>query len=127
MKEKTRELFDKAKRSIEAAQLLLRNEQIDFAASRAYYALFYAAEALLFEKDLEFRKHSGVHAAFGEHFAKSGVMDSKFHGYLLDAFEARLEGDYGIGIEIRSEKVAIIIQRAQEFLQVSQEHVSLID
>jgi uncharacterized protein (UPF0332 family) len=34
--------------------------------------MFYVAEALLFEKGLQFRKHSGVHSAFGEHFAKAG-------------------------------------------------------
>ena len=36
-----------------------------FAASRAYYAMFYAAEALLQSRGLAFSKHSAVHAAFG--------------------------------------------------------------
>ncbi len=37
----------KAQDSLRAAKLLEENELIDFAASRAYYAMFYVAEAFL--------------------------------------------------------------------------------
>jgi len=37
--------------------------------------MFYVAEALLFEKGMQFRQHSGVHASFGEQFVKSGAMN----------------------------------------------------
>jgi uncharacterized protein (UPF0332 family) len=40
-------LLDKARRSIEAAQSLIQQKFYDFAVSRAYYAMFYVAEALL--------------------------------------------------------------------------------
>ncbi len=97
MKKKTEQLFDKTQDAIESAELLLRGNKNSFAAGRAYYAMFYVAEALLYEKGMEFRKHSGVHAAFGKHFAKTGEMDSKFHRYLLDAFESRLEAELWSG------------------------------
>ncbi len=63
MKRRTEQLLAKGKDAIEAAELLLKGGKKDFAAGRAYYAMFYVAEALLFEKGLEFRKHAGVHAA----------------------------------------------------------------
>ncbi len=66
MKTATRKLLDKALRAVHAAETLLRAEDTEFAAGRAYYAMFYAAQALLNEKGLSFRKHGGVHAAFGE-------------------------------------------------------------
>lgn len=58
--------------------------------------MFYVAEALLHERNLEFKKHSGVHAAFGKYFATTGEIDPKFHRWLLEAFEARLDADYGV-------------------------------
>ena len=71
MKEYSRKLFDKAIDVIEGAEILVDNEKPEIAAGRAYYAMFYIAEALLNEKGLKFNKHSAVHAAFGEHFAKT--------------------------------------------------------
>ena len=116
MKRKTDQLVAKAQDAIEAAELLLRGHKNSFAASRAYYAMFYLAEALLYEKGLGFRKHSGVHAAFGERFAKTGEFDVRFHRYLLEAFESRLEADYGVDIVLGADAVNDLIQRAKEFL-----------
>jgi len=84
--------------------------------------MFYVAEALLFEmkKGLTFRKHGGMHAAFGEHFAKKGELDPKFHGYLLDAFEGRLEADYNVEIFLTEAAVNEMIARPKEFLNTAQ-------
>jgi len=48
----------------------LAYEHQDFitAVNRAYYAIFYAANALLCSRRLERSKHSGVLAAFRQHF-----------------------------------------------------------
>jgi uncharacterized protein (UPF0332 family) len=55
-------LLVKAAEAIAAARILLENGQANFAAGRAYYAMFYVAEALLVEGGLRSRSHSGVHA-----------------------------------------------------------------
>lgn len=47
-------MFEKAARAIRAAQRLLDDKDKEFSAGRAYYAMFYAAEALLNEKALRF-------------------------------------------------------------------------
>lgn len=57
MKDSSRLLITKAMRAIEAAETLLDNGLAEFATGRAYYAMFYVAEALLNEKDLRFSKH----------------------------------------------------------------------
>ena len=119
MKDKAKDFLVKAQDAIEAAELLQNGGKMDFAAGRAYYAMFYVAEALLHEKGLEFSKHAGVHAAFGEHFAKKGVLDAKFHRYLLESFESRLEADYGTEVVLNNTAVAEMIQRAKEFLQAA--------
>src|SRR5688500_18589028 len=96
MKESTAKLLARARDSIEAADILLTNEKVDIAAGRAYYAMFYTAEALLHEMGLDFNKHSGVHAAFGKHFAQTKRLDPQYHRWLMDSFDKRLIGDYGV-------------------------------
>ncbi len=117
MKKYTEQLLEKAQDAIEAAELLATGRKNSVSAGRAYYAMFYAAEALLFEQGLEFRKHGGVHSAFGEHLVKTGTFDAKYHRYLLDAFESRLEADYGVDVILGDEAVKEMIGRAKEFLE----------
>jgi uncharacterized protein (UPF0332 family) len=125
MKEETKSFLNKAGRAIDAAQTLLKLGSIDFAAGRAYYAMFYAAQALLYEKGIRVRKHSGIHAAFGENFAKAGVIDPKYHRWLLDAFDKRIQGDYGVEALITEEDVEHMIEQAREFLKASRQFLGI--
>jgi uncharacterized protein (UPF0332 family) len=109
-------LLDKAGHAIRAAEILLDAEERDFAAGRAYYAMFYVAEALLLERGKRFRKHSAVHAAFGEQFTKAGLLESKYHRWLLDAFDRRIVSDYDTTGELSPHEVRETINRAKEFL-----------
>lgn len=84
----------KAEESIAAAQLLLDQPAYGFSASRAYYAMFYAVEALLLSKGLSYSSHSAVVAAFGREFIKPGLFESKWHQALHQAFDVRQIGDY---------------------------------
>jgi uncharacterized protein (UPF0332 family) len=123
VKDQAQKLLNKALRAIRAAETLLKGGDADFASGRAYYAMFYAAEALLNEKGLRFRKHGGVHGAFGEHFIKTGQMDSKYHQWLLDAFDKRVQGDYGVEAVVTDEEVVRMIEQAREFLQAARKNL----
>ncbi len=121
MKEGTEKLLAKAVRALEVAERLRESKDAEFAVGRAYYAMFYVAEALLNEKALRFRKHGGVHAAFAEHFVKTGLLDSRYHRWLLEAFSKRIIGDYGIEAELTSEDADLLIGQAHEFLTAAKE------
>ena len=110
------ELVAKARESIKAAQLLLSGGFPGFAASRAYYAMFYLTQALLEGEGLSFSKHSAVIAAFGQHFVKTGRLPAEFHRYLINAFEARQEGDYSLVPSISPEVAKEHVGRAEKFL-----------
>ena len=69
MKPDAQEFLQKARDNLAAAQLLQRERFWDICASRAYYAMFYTAEALLLERGLAYSSHSAVIAAFGREFA----------------------------------------------------------
>ncbi|MBN2466324.1 HEPN domain-containing protein [candidate division WOR-3 bacterium] len=116
MKAETARLLDKAQHAIRAAEILLDADERDFAAGRAYYAMFYVAEALLVERGKRFRKHSAVHAAYGDQFGKSGILEPKYHRWLLDAFDRRIVSDYDTTGEISPHEVREMINRAKEFL-----------
>jgi uncharacterized protein (UPF0332 family) len=124
MKEGTRNLLGKAERAVQAARALLDSVGAEFAAGRAYYAMFYTAEALLHERDQRFSKHSGVHAAFGKEFAKTGLLDPKFHRWLLDAFDARLQDDYDAENLVSGERVEEMLSQAASFLAAAREFLT---
>jgi len=110
-----RELMAKAQRSIAAAERLLAAGDADFAVSRAYYGMFYAARALLLRRDVRRSKHSGVLAAFGEEFVRSGPISPDLFALLRDGFEDRAEGDYGL-VEISSDQAEASIDGARRFV-----------
>ena len=117
----TAKLLEKTGRSIAAAESALAGGHVEAAASRVYYAMFYAAEALLNERGLHFRKHGGVHGAFGEHFAKSGLLDPRYHRWLLAAFNKRIAADYGVDVELSAREVEDMLAQAREFLDAARE------
>ncbi len=120
MTEDQLELLIRARESAAAAELLLENGYPGFAASRAYYAMFYLAEAFLEGEGLSFSKHSAVIAAFGQHFASTGKVPADFHRFLINAQELRFSGDYGVGNEVSVVQAQEQIERARQFLELAE-------
>jgi uncharacterized protein (UPF0332 family) len=113
-------LLRKAGESLRAAQLLATNELLDFAASRAYYTMFYVAEAFLLNEGLTFSSHAAVISAFGRDFARTGRVPVEFHRYLIDAQDLRNQGDYDIDSAITESQVNELIGHAQQFLELAE-------
>lgn len=78
--------------------------------------MFSVAQALLLSKELSFSKHSAVISAFGQHFAKTGILHRHLHRALLTAQEDRLAADYGGGKKITRDEAERNIENAQELL-----------
>ncbi len=113
-------LIKKARNSLNAAQLLLEQGYYDFSVSRAYYTMFYVAEALLLGEGLVFSKHSAVIAAFGQKFAKTKKIPEEFHRYLINAETARTTGDYDVMAVITIDDAKLQIQRGKNFLELAE-------
>ena len=124
MKEYASKLLDKALDAIEAAEGLTNMGKAEFAAGRAYYAMFYVAEALLYnEFDLKLNQHGQVIAAYGKHFAKTKELDPKYHRWLRDGFEKRIFGDYGVDTGIDEDVAANMINQARDFLLDARKYI----
>lgn len=111
-----KKLMEKAEHNIYAAQIEYKNGIYDVLVSRAYYAMFYAAEALLLTKSLRFSKHSAVHAALGKYFAKTGEVKQELHKMLLNAFNIRSTADYDYVEEITKEQGEKTLKDAEYFV-----------
>jgi uncharacterized protein (UPF0332 family) len=123
MKPEVQELLDKAVRSLRTAEKILKDGEIDFAGSRAYYSMFYVAEALLLQRNLSFSSHSAVTSNFGKEFAKTGTLSPKFHNYLIKAQDRRNIGDYAIGKHLTEEEVREMLSWAKEFIKAAQSYL----
>ncbi len=109
--------LERAEQSIQAARDLAGKDYYDFAASRAYYAAFYGATAILLNEGLDFSKHSGVIASIHQRFVKTGKL-SKKHGKDLNwLFEIRSVGDYGGTVHVSALQAEQAIQVAESFLR----------
>ena len=117
-------LMLKAARACTSARALLELGDIDGACSRAYYAMFYVLQALMLDRNLSYSKHSGIIGAFGKEFVKTGIFDSRFHRYVLSAFNLRNAGDYGGGQDISKKKAALTISEAVELLSEIKRHLA---
>jgi len=120
-KKHCRELLAKARRSVKAARSLLEEGHIDFAVSRAYYGMFYAAEAMLLAKGLAFSRHQGVVGAFGREFAKTGEVDKEHHARLVQAFQRRQLADYEPSVELTGEQAEQTVQWAEAFASMAED------
>lgn len=119
MTERQASLLAKGRKSIDAARLLAEREMFDFAVSRAYYAMFYAAQAMLLERGLEFSKQSAVISAFGKHFARTARVAPEFHRYLIECEDARRKGDYDFVMSDNRRATMLHIARAEQFLELA--------
>jgi uncharacterized protein len=114
------ELLLEARDSIAAAKLLLGGKYPGYAASRAYFAMFYIAEAFLEGEGLSFSKHSAVISAFGRDFARAGRVPTSFHRWLMEAQELRHSGDYGSRSTVNYDQAKEQIDRAEQFLSLAE-------
>jgi uncharacterized protein (UPF0332 family) len=78
-------LLDKSQNSHKASILLLENDLRDLAVGRAYYTMFYIAQAFLLSKNLSFSSHKAVISGFGREFCKNQDIPLKYHRFLIDA------------------------------------------
>jgi uncharacterized protein (UPF0332 family) len=109
--------LERAEQSIQAARQLASAGYNDFAVSRAYYAAFYAATAVILKDGLELSKHSAVIASIHQRLVKTGRLDRE-HGKALNwLFELRGIGDYGGVAHVPVKDVEQAITAAENFLR----------
>jgi len=108
--------LDRARKDLEAAEGNLEQGFYAVSVTRAYYAMFYAASALLASKGITRSKHSAVLAAFREQFAKPGLIEADYAKALGHAFDARLDSDYDITFVADQALAKEVLSEAHRFV-----------
>lgn len=125
MTEEARQFLKKADHPLEVAESLLADGYHSDAASKIYYAMFYAAQALLKSEGIDVIKHSAVESAFGYYFAKPGRVDVKYHRMLIDARKIREIADYDIQEEVVQPAVTLKLEEGKAFVTMIKKHLDI--
>ncbi len=125
MTEEVNKLIEKSEHALEVAKALMKDGYPSDAASKIYYAMFYAAQALLKSEGIDVVKHSAVESAVGYHFAKTGKFDPKYHRMLIDARKIREIADYDIQEEIVEPVALLKVEEGKAFLKAIKECLNI--
>ncbi|MEE8167967.1 MAG: HEPN domain-containing protein [Candidatus Hydrothermarchaeales archaeon] len=110
-------LIERANKYLKSSKMLLEDGDYESSVSRAYYAMFYSAEAILLTKNLSFSSHRGVISAFGEHFVKTDTFPRDMGRELNRAFEKRQLGDYEYTFVISQDEAEEILEESKHFVE----------
>lgn len=91
----------------------------DGAASRAYYAAFHAATALLALDEKSFTKHSALEAAVHRDLVNSGRWTSELGRDFSFVMNLRAVGDYGRESRVTTEQAADALAAARRILEAA--------
>jgi uncharacterized protein (UPF0332 family) len=111
-----RQLMTLAEQALNTAQVNLDVGDFRATVNRAYYAIFYAASAMLLTKGLERRKHSGVISAFREHFVKPGLVEAEYSNVYGETLVIREDADYAVEILIDLDMSKTALRQARRFV-----------
>lgn len=109
--------IQKANKKLEVAEKLLKSSDYDDAVSRAYYAVFHAAQALLLTEGERAETHKGIVMLFGLLFVKTGKFSKNIGKYLANLKDDRESGDYEVFSYIDKETAETAISESKEFLK----------
>lgn len=103
------------------AELMLKEERLRSAVSRAYYSMFHATKAVLLSQGTDCRSHAGARSRLGEYIIKKGLMDDGFAKSLHRANRMREKSDYSPAFKIDEEDVEKLVKEAKDFLSAVKE------
>lgn len=75
----------------------------------------------MIKRNLSFKKHSGVRAAFHRELVKTGYVDTKWGKLYDQLFEDRQEGDYIAMVEFERDYVETQLKQCIDFIAVLRE------
>ena len=116
MNDKVEALLNKAQKFLRSAAVLIELEDFDSTASRAYFAMFYAAQAALFQETQAVSSKQGIRSAFIGRFVEKGPLPERAGDVLQRASELQEMGDYAYDFSVSQEDAEFILSEAEAFV-----------
>src|SRR4030043_504092 len=116
--------IEQAQTALEDARFLLEgNRSPQSIVNRSYYAMFYAAIALLQKIGKVPSKHTGVISLFDSEFVLKGIFPKELSKDFHKAFELRQASDYKTFKPILKEKAETTFNRAEHFVKAVKKYL----
>ena len=112
MSKEALDLWARARQTLKTAKLVVSIDS-DSAASRAYYAAFFAVSAVFEIQDQTFTKHTALEAAAHRNLVKTGQWPSKLGKDFSFLKNLRHTGDYGGANHVSHDDAQEAIRAAQ--------------
>ncbi len=107
-------LLGKAQTYLRSAAVLFEIEDYDSSASRSYFAMFYAAQALLVERRVG--TSGGIRVAFGDAFVRSGEVPEEAGVAFDHAHDLMEVADYAHSFGVQKPQAEEVLQSAEAFV-----------
>jgi hypothetical protein len=108
--------IQRARRYLDTAVLVLEEGDFESCVSRAYYAMFYVARALLRQEDVTPSTHQGLVNQFGLHFVKTERLPARFGRMFREVKELRELAEYAEERVITREDAEATLRDANAFV-----------
>ena len=109
--------FQKAEEALKVAKLNFDNGYYSASINRSYYAVFYAAKALLLKKGINTKKHSGTIVQFGLEYVLNDNFDKEVSKILSRLEDDRGNADYDFDFQPTEEKAGKDLNNARFFVE----------
>ena len=109
--------FQKSEEALKVAESNLKNEYYSASINRSYYAVFYAARALLLKKDKNPKTHSGTISEFGLEYIINDNFDKDISKILSGLEDDRENADYDFSFQSTKEIAKIDLKNAKLFIE----------
>ncbi len=116
MDEKIDALLRKAQKFLRSAAVLIEMADYDSTASRAYFAMFYAAQAALLQETQALSSKQGIRSTFISRFVENGPLPARAGEALQRASELQEMGDFAYDFAVGEEDAEMILSEAEAFV-----------
>jgi len=115
--------MEKAIRRLRVAEKLLKDGENEDAVSRAYYAMYHAANAALATINIFPKTHEEVVSEFGKRFVLTRTFSRELGKILADAKAARETYEYSVTAIAEKSEAETIIFNGQKFVEAIMEYL----
>ena len=96
--------------------MLIQNKLWNNAVGRLYYACYYAVSALLIDRAINAKTHTGTRQMFGKNFVEPGIIGNEHGKVFSKLFGMRHVATMMISLILRSKTVMSLIKPATELI-----------
>ena len=116
--------LQRAKETLEDAEILAEHQKWNSCINRLYYACFYAVTALLLENNFKAITHNGVKSVFSENFIKNNIIHKDLGKIYSRLFTWRQKGDYDDLFDFSEEKVLPYLEPAKKLISTIEQEIN---